>query len=116
MWAFHQGNVDFLSDEWYDLFKHAIDECKRLGINMTLGIGPGWTGSGGPWVKPAESMQHLVSFSIQVSGSDNVQIKLPVPAPKKPYFGEGSFNADLKSNGKIFIKMLRYLLFQLPLQ
>ena len=59
-----RGPVDFLGEQWYALFKHAIDECKRLGINMTLGIGPGWAGSGGPWVSPAQSMQHLVSSSI----------------------------------------------------
>ena len=109
-----QGKVDFLSDEWYDLFKHAIDECKRLGINMTLGIGPGWTGSGGPWVLPSESMQDLVSSSVQVSGSDNGQISLPVPPPKKPYFGEGSFNADLKKQWEGFYKDVAVLAFPTP--
>ena len=109
-----QGSVDFLSDEWYDLFKHAIDECKRLGINMTLGIGPGWTGSGGPWVLPAESMQHLVSSSIQVSGSDNGQIKLPVPLPKRPYFGEGSFSPGLKKQWENFYQDVAVLAFPTP--
>ena len=109
-----QGKIDFLSDEWYDLFKHAIDECKRLGINMTLGIGPGWTGSGGPWVAPAESMQHLVSSTTQVSGSDTGQIKLPVPSPKKPYFGEGSFNPDLKKQWEDFYKDVAVLAFPTP--
>ena len=60
-----RGPVDFLSDQWQELFKHAVNECKRLGIRMTLGIGPGWTGSGGPWVSPGQSMQHLVSSTIQ---------------------------------------------------
>ena len=47
-----RGRVDFMSDEWLDLFRHARREAGRLGITMKLGIGPGWTGSGGPWVKP----------------------------------------------------------------
>ena len=109
-----QGKVDFLSDEWYDIFKHGVDECKRLGITMTLGIGPGWTGSGGPWVLPAESMQHLVSSSIQVSGSGNTPIKLPVPLPKKPYFGEGSFSPELKKEWEKFYKDVAVLAFPTP--
>jgi hypothetical protein len=47
-----RGDVDFLSPAWRELFKHALEECERLGIQMTLGVGPGWTGSGGPWVRP----------------------------------------------------------------
>ena len=109
-----QGKVDFLSDEWYDLFKHGIDECKRLGISMTLGIGPGWTGSGGPWVSPSESMQHLVSSSVQVSGSGTHQIKLSVPLPKRPYFGEGSFSPELKKQWEDFYKDVAVLAFPTP--
>ena len=43
-----QGPVKFLSEEWQDSFTHAVKECERLGIELTLGSGPGWTGSGGP--------------------------------------------------------------------
>ena len=46
-----RGKIDFMSEEWLDIFRHIISECKRTGIKMVLGIGPGWTGSGGPWVK-----------------------------------------------------------------
>lgn len=43
-----RGKVDFLSDEWKSCFRHAVDECERLGITMILGIGPGWTGQRRP--------------------------------------------------------------------
>jgi len=43
-----RGPVDFMSDQWQDLFTHAVRESERLGIDITLGSGPGWTGSGGP--------------------------------------------------------------------
>jgi len=61
-----QGPVKFLSPAWQESFKHAVKECERLGIVLTLGSGPGWTGSGGPWVKMEESMQHLVASKIEV--------------------------------------------------
>ncbi len=109
-----RGPVDFLSDKWLELFKHATDECKRLGIAMTLGIGPGWTGSGGPWVSPGQSMQHLVSSSMQVSGSENKRIQLPLPMPKKPYFGEGGFTPELKKRWDDFYEDVAVLAFPRP--
>ncbi len=59
-----RGKVDFLSEEWQNLFQHVVRESERLGITITLGVGPGWTGSGGPWVSGAQSMKHLVSSSL----------------------------------------------------
>ena len=61
-----QGPVKFLSGEWQENFVHAVRECERLGIVLTLGSGPGWTGSGGPWVKMEESMQHLVASKTEI--------------------------------------------------
>lgn len=90
------GPVKFLSDQWVKLFMHAEKEARRLDIEMTLGIGPGWTGSGGPWMKANQSMQHLVASKTIVSSEDKRTIVLPVPSPKKPFFGEGSFTPELK--------------------
>jgi hypothetical protein len=74
-----RGPVDFMSEEWQDLFVHAVREAERLGIKILMGAGPGWCGSGGPWVKPAESMKHLVFSETEISGNKNVNIILPVP-------------------------------------
>ncbi len=82
-----RGDVDFFSDEWQQLFAHAVKEAERLGIEISLGLGPGWTGSGGPWVKPEESMQHIVGESVIVQGGKKSDIWLPVPPPKRPFFG-----------------------------
>jgi hypothetical protein len=85
-----RGKVDFLSEEWQELFAFAVHECERLGIGVSLGIGPGWTGSGGPWVKGEESMQHLVHASVDVAGAGTQTIHLPKPDPKAPIFGRES--------------------------
>jgi hypothetical protein len=81
-----RGPVEFLSDRWQELFAYAVHEAERLGIDITLGVGPGWTGSGGPWVKPEQSMQHLVAAAVTVQGPSRFQAALPVPEPRKPYF------------------------------
>ena len=109
-----RGPVDFLSEQWQDLFQHAVREAERLGIAITLGVGPGWSGSGGPWVSGKESMQHLVSSSIQVSGSENKPIVLPKPEPRKPYFGEGGFTPELRQKWMDYYKDVAVLAFPTP--
>ncbi len=109
-----RGPVDFLSDQWQELFTHAVREAERLGIAITLGVGPGWSGSGGPWVSGKESMQHLVSGSIQISGGSTAPIVLPKPSPKPPYFGEGSFTPELKKRWEDYYEDVAVLAFPTP--
>ncbi len=106
-----KGPVDFLSEQWFELFRYAVEECSKLDIAMTLGVGPGWAGSGGPWIEPAQSMQQLVSGSIQVSGPGEKTLKLPLPKPKEPYFGEGIFPPKLKEQWKDYYKDVAVLAF-----
>jgi hypothetical protein len=73
------GPVKFMSDEWQDYFVHAVRHAERLGIDITLGAGPGWTGSGGPWVKPEQSMQHLVFSTVETNGPGKFDGVLPLP-------------------------------------
>lgn len=74
-----RGPVDFMSEEWQDLYVHAVREAERLGIKILLGAGPGWCGSGGPWVKPEESMKHLVYSETEIIGNKRVNVELPLP-------------------------------------
>ncbi|WP_316843847.1 glycosyl hydrolase [Pedobacter psychrodurus] len=106
-----RGKVDFLSPQWVSLFTHAEKEARRLGIEITLGIGPGWTGSGGPWVKAEESMQHLVSSEITVSSADKGKIVLPLPMPKRPFFGEGNLSAEVRKQWMAYYKDVAVLAF-----
>lgn len=106
-----RGKVDFMNDEWKQLFKHAVGECERLGITMTLGVGPGWTGSGGPWVDAAASMQHLVASSTEVTGKGMKNIQLPLPEPKKPFFGVWGFTPEVKKQWEDYYEDVAVLAF-----
>ena len=109
-----RGHIDFMSPEWLDIFGHLVRECKRTGIKIVLGIGPGWTGSGGPWVKGEQSMQHLVASSTQVKGGSEVSVKLEVPAPNRPYFGEGAFTPQMKQDWEKYYEDVCVLAFPTP--
>lgn len=109
-----RGDVDFMSDEWMDLFCHAVSECERLGIQMVLGIGPGWTGSGGPWVEGRLSMQHLMSSTARIKGGWHISADLPVPSPNPPFFGTGSFTPEMMKDWEDYYEDVAVLAFPTP--
>lgn len=80
------GPVKWMTEPWQNLFVQIIRDAERLGIDVTLGIGPGWCGSGGPWVKPEQAMQHLVFSSVDLQGPQARSQKLPVPDQRKEPF------------------------------
>jgi hypothetical protein len=77
-----KGKVPFMSETWQDNFKHAVLECDRLGLEFTTITGPGWTGTGGPWIKVNESMQHLLPVSVNTKGPATFNEILPKPQPR----------------------------------
>ena len=79
-----RGPVDFMSEAWQDNFANAAKLADELGMEIILGTGPGWSGSGGPWVRPEQSMQHLCASSVTINTPGPTQVKLPIPAPLKP--------------------------------
>ncbi len=109
-----KGPVKFMSAEWRQLFKHVVKEAERLELQITLNAGPGWTGSGGPWVKPEQSMQHLVASAAEVSGPTNFNAELPRPAPRKPCFGTNGLPADLLKAQAEFYRDVVVLAFPTP--
>ena len=109
-----RGKVDFLSEPWQNLFVHAVREAERLGIEITLGSGPGWAGSGGPWVKMDQSMQHLVGAAVDVEGPKAFDAALPKPAPRDPFFGYGPMSPEMRRAHADFYQDVCVLAFPTP--
>ncbi len=109
-----QGPVKFMSPEWRRLFKHVVAEAERLGLEVTLISGPGWTGSGGPWVKPEQSMQHIVASATEVTGPGRFDGLLPRPARRPAFFGDGLLPPDLERAKDDFYRDVAVLAFPTP--
>ncbi|MBI2946854.1 MAG: hypothetical protein HYY23_04355 [Verrucomicrobia bacterium] len=62
------GPVAFMSPQWRQLFKHVVTEAQRLGLEVNLNNDAGWNGSGGPWIKPEQSMQKVVWSETNLTG------------------------------------------------
>ena len=73
------GPVPMLSEAWWDHMVHAVNEGKRIGVDIGTFNCPGWSMSGGPWVKPEMAMRHLVFSEAKVQGGKKVEIKLEKP-------------------------------------
>jgi hypothetical protein len=71
--------VEFGSPEWLDALRHAASEAQRLGLEMTIFSSPGWSETGGPWVKPEQAMKKLVWSETVVDGPRMFEGKLPSP-------------------------------------
>ncbi|MCG6190493.1 glycosyl hydrolase [Maribellus maritimus] len=75
------GSVIYYSDEWWKMFIHTKKEAKRLGLEMGVMNGPGWSASGGPWNTPENAMQEVVWTEKQLKGPLKFDEKLSIPKP-----------------------------------
>src|SRR5512138_3496505 len=71
------GPADFVGPQWRELFKHATAEAGRLGLEINMNNDAGWNGSGGPWIKPEQSMQKVVFTETNVEGGRTFEGTLP---------------------------------------
>jgi len=106
-----RGPIEFMSEPWQELLGHAFQESDRLGLEMALAAGPGWCGTGGPWMKPEQSMQHLVSSEITVHGPGAFDGPMPRPQPRTPFFGEDTLSPELHKMWKEFYQDVVVLAF-----
>jgi len=57
-----------LSPEWRELKMHALSEAKRVGVDIYFFNCLGWSQSGGPWIKPEQSMRRVIWKEFDAKG------------------------------------------------
>jgi len=73
------GDVKMLSDEWWDILHLALKTATELDIEIGIFNSPGWSQSGGPWVKSENAMRYLAASETQVHGPSTFSQKLEAP-------------------------------------
>lgn len=71
------GDVKYNSDQWWKTLHQALKTAGELDIEIGIFNCPGWSQSGGPWIKPEQSMRRIVSSDTIVEGPGEVSVKLP---------------------------------------
>ena len=74
------GKVKIFSEEWWDIMHTALKTAGELNIEIGIFNSPGWSQSGGPWIKPSQAMRYLSSAETRVKGPVNLKVKLGKPA------------------------------------
>ena len=76
------GKVPFMSDAWWEALQWAVKEAGRCGVDIGFFNSPGWSQSGGPWVKTSQSMRYLATSETPVTGRGKFDQVLPLPEIK----------------------------------
>jgi len=78
--------VPFDSPEWYDMFRFALEEAGRLGIELGIHNCDGWSTSGGPWITPENSMKQYIWRLTPVKGGEQLSLRLKEPMGRMDYY------------------------------
>jgi hypothetical protein len=73
------GRVPLFSEEWWKCMVHAVTEGDRIGVDIGIFNCPGWSQSGGPWVKSDMAMRYLAYSETKLKGPEKVNILTDTP-------------------------------------
>ena len=113
-----EKRLTYMTPEWKDAFHFTAKLADSLHLEMAIAGSPGWSESGGPWVKPEDGMKKMVWTEMRVKGGTS-GIKIPAQAgmtgpfqniPMQPGFGE---KPDLEKL-PLFYKDIAVIAFRLP--
>ncbi|SHN40717.1 glycosyl hydrolase [Chitinophaga sp. CF418] len=108
----------YMTPEWVDVFKFATKLADSLKLEMAIAASPGFSETGGSWVKPEDGMKKLVWTEIRVKGgTSNIKIAA-APGTTGPFqnipiqpFGERK--VDISKN-ILFYRDVAVLAYKLP--
>lgn len=58
----------YMTPEWKDAFRFAVEKADKLGLETAVAASPGWSETGGPWVKPEDAMKKYVWSETWIQG------------------------------------------------
>ena len=81
-----QPAVRQLTPEWWAMVNFAMQEAKRLHLQLAMHVSDGFALAGGPWIKPEQSMQKLVWTKEYIRGGTNTELQLEQPENREGYY------------------------------
>jgi hypothetical protein len=73
------GKVKMFSEAWWNILHTALKTATELHIEIGIFNSPGWSQSGGPWIKPEEAMRYLSASELRIKGPAKLAQKLEKP-------------------------------------
>ena len=78
-------HAKLLTPEWKRLFAFAVAEAKKRGIALGFHNCPGWSSSGGPWIRPEDSMKIVVASAVDVTDPSRA-FTVPQPEARRDFY------------------------------
>ena len=78
----------YMQPGWQQAFKFAITKGDSYGFEMAVAGSPGWSETGGPWVKPEQAMKKVTWSETTIPGGQPFHGILPPPPHQTGPFGD----------------------------
>ncbi len=113
-----EKRLTYMTPEWKDAFLFTTKLADSLKLEMAIAGSPGWSESGGPWVKPEDGMKKIVWTETRVKGGATNMVvpkQSGITGPfqdldKQPGFGDAGVPKDLP----LFYKDIAIVAVKLP--
>jgi len=93
-----EHRLPYMTPEWKETFVYATKLADQLGLEESIAGSPGWSETGGPWVKPKEGMKKYVWSELEVEGGKTYSGTLPHPPSNTGAF-QNMGNHDMGTPG-----------------
>lgn len=71
--------LDYMTPLWQEAFGYAAHLADSMGMEMAVASAPGWSATGGPWVKPQDAMKKLTWREMTLEGGKRFSGQLLAP-------------------------------------
>ena len=85
----------YMTPEWDRAFRFAVRLAAKYGFEMGIDSSPGWSETGGPWVRPQDGMKKLVWSRTEIDGGRPFRGVLPEPPSNIGPFQNAKFAGDI---------------------
>ncbi len=76
----------YMTPEWKAAFLYSLQKADSYGMETAVAGSPGWSESGGPWVKPQDAMKKLVWSETSIEGGKPFHgVLAPAPTVTGPF-------------------------------
>ena len=103
------GPASFMSPQFQEMFKHAVSEADRLGLELCMHNCAGWSSSGGPWNTPEHAMQFVTTGETHVKGPAKFAEVLAQPTTRLDFYRDIAVLAYRARAGQRRIRWRRFI-------
>lgn len=93
--------LPYMGDGWKDAFRHAVKLADSKGLEFAIAASPGWSETGGPWVKPQDAMKKMVWSETTLAGGQRVKGALAAPPAATGVFQSAQFDDPMAGGGDV---------------